>query len=198
MGLQIVKGFVKDRFDRTTDTRQVSPLSCGREVWVLARGNDHRGGTWFDPDERVVWLLAYRLHRSGVPNDFFPYCKELDRQGALLPTSEDYERFLRDRGARFAFAVSIEAPLILRRARENPGEHRVMLGGEFGACIAIEHADELESTVLAFRVETVPFDYVPLILAAFHPDSRWEPATAMPSRPLEASEFAFEHLHERE
>ena len=28
----------------------------------------------------VVWLLAYGLHRSGDPDDFFPPCKRLDAE----------------------------------------------------------------------------------------------------------------------
>lgn len=195
MGIEIVKGFVNDRSHRTDDTRQVHPLTCGRDVYVLARGDDHRGGTWFDDTHRVVWLLASGFHRSGSPDDFFPYCKELDRKRVLLPTKEDYEALFRDRDYRFAFTVRIEGPLIAKRARESGKEERVMLGGEFGACVAVELADDLESITVAFQVETTEWDHVPLVLAAFH-RGQWEDADRMPSRELEAGEVAFVHYHE--
>jgi hypothetical protein len=194
--VEIIKSFIKDRSTHTNDTRQVAPLTCGEEVWVLARGNDHRGATWFDAESRVVWLLAYGLHRSGAGDDFFPFCKQLDADDRLLPSVDDYERLLRDRDARFAFAIALEAPLILKKARSVPGEHRIMFGGKFGACMAIEVVDELEAITVAFRVDTVEFDYVPVILAALQP-GKWELAARLPSRNLEAMEVAYEHLHER-
>jgi hypothetical protein len=163
-GSEIIKAFVKDRSTRTVDTRQVAPLTCGQAVWVLSRGNDHRGGTWFDEEHRVVWLLAAGRHRSGSSDDFFPYCKALDREDRLLPSVDDYERMFRERDARFAFAIAIEAPLILKKARLEPGEQRIMFGGRYGACMAIEVADEFESISVAFRVDTVDYDYVPVIL----------------------------------
>jgi hypothetical protein len=196
-GLEIIKTFVRDRSSRTNDTRQVSPLVSGKTVWVLARGNDHRGGTWFDETHHVVWLLAYRLHRSNTSDDFFPYAKELDHLGELLPVEADYKRLFEDHDQRFAAAVRIEGPLILKHAREKGGEQRISLGGAYGACIALEVAEGLEQTTVAFLVDTVPYSYVPIILAALHADGDWEPATAMPSRELEPGEFAFTHLHER-
>jgi hypothetical protein len=76
-GAEIIRAFIKKRCTRAENTRQVTPLTCG-PVWVLASGNDHRAGTWFDEDQRVVWLLAYGRHRSGQNDDFFPYCKGID------------------------------------------------------------------------------------------------------------------------
>jgi hypothetical protein len=194
--IEIIKAFESKRFDRVENTRQVAPLTSGKEVWVLARGHDHRGGTWYDDQERVVWLLASRWHRSGSAQDFFPYCKELDAAGRLLPTKSDYEALIRDRARRFAYSVRIEAPLILRAARETQKEQRVMLGGRFGARIAVEVADELEETTIAFKAGTVPVDYVAVILGCFHPDAAWGLADRMPSRDLEPDEFAFAHLRE--
>lgn len=195
--IEIVKTFVKDRGERVHDTRQVAPLTCGREVWVLARGHDHRGATWHDEENRVVWLLAYGLHRSGRSDDFFPRCKRLDADGRLLPTDADYERLVRDRDKRFAFAIRIEAPLVLRDARRASGEHRFMLGGEFGICVAVEVVEELEAITVAFRVDSTHIDLVPIVLAAMQP-GEWEPATRMPSRRLDPMECAFELVRDRD
>ncbi len=195
--IEIVKTFVKDRKSRTENTRQVAPLTSGRPVWVLARGNDHRAGTWYDEVEQVVWLLAYRKHRSGASDDFFPFCKELDREGRLFPDVDDYERLIRERDLRFVASVRLEAPLVLHQARQTGGEQRVMLGGVMGACVAIEVAEDLESTTVAFRVETIDFDLVPVVLACFH-TGEWTDADRLPSRSLDPDEVAFEHLHERQ
>jgi hypothetical protein len=191
LGIEIIKTFIKDRAERTGDMRQVNGLKCGQPVWVLARGNDHRAGTVFDPDHRVVWLVAYHKHRSGQADDFFPYCRSVDADERLLPDASDYTALFDDRAHRFAFHVRIEAPLILRAARLEGKEQRVTLGGRFGACVAVEVADELEAITVAFKVDTVPFAYVPVILQAFKVGA-WDPATKMPSRPLGAGEYAFD------
>jgi hypothetical protein len=194
---EIVKALESERFDHVDGTRQVAPLTCRRTVWVVARGHDHRGATWFDKEQKVVWMLACGRHRSGADDDFFPYCKDLDAADRLLPTAEDYEALYRDRAGRFSYTVRIEGPLILRLARESGEEQRVTLGGAFGACVAVETADELEETTVAFKMSTVPIDYIPIILACFHPDVAWDLADRMPSRTLEPNEIAYCHLRER-
>jgi hypothetical protein len=193
---EIVKAFVKDRFDQPEGTREVAPLTQGDQIWVVAYGHDHRGGTWFDEVNRVVWLVAYGLHRSGQADDFFPYCKALDEADELLPRKEDYKALIEDRDWRFSAALRIEAPLILKEARELQAELRRLLGGTHGACIAVEVSEDLEQTTIAFKTPTVVWDYVPVILAAFHPDGEWDGAASMPSRPLDDDEVAFVHLHE--
>jgi hypothetical protein len=193
---EIVRSFVKDRGERTHDTRQVSPLTSRREVWVLARGNDHRAGTWFDTDNRVVWLVAYRLHRSNTPDDFFPYCKALDANDDLYPTRDDFQRLIEDRNQRFAYAIRLEAPLILKAARDEGVEQKALLGGAHGAAIAVEAAAGLEETYIALRPETLSWNRLPVILAAFHADA-WESAGRMPSRELDPGEIAFVHLHDQ-
>lgn len=194
---EIIKALIRERTQRTDDTRQVHPLTCGQPVWVLARGHDHRGATWFDEQERVVWLLAYGRHRSGQAEDFFPYCKDLDEADRLLPSASDYEALLRERDKRFAWSITIEAPVALKKARDSGVEELVMLGGEYGACVAVEAEPEIEATTLAFRTDTVPFSHVPLILAAFHAEvTDWEQVFEMPSRPLRPNEIAFRHHHD--
>jgi hypothetical protein len=73
LGVEIIKAFIARRRERHDNTREVAPLTSGKTVWRLSRGHDHRGATWYDPDDKVVWLLAYGLHRSGEPEDAFPY-----------------------------------------------------------------------------------------------------------------------------
>jgi hypothetical protein len=192
-GLEIIKALVGTRSEQTTSTRQVSPLTCARQIWVVGYGNDHRGGTLHDPEHEVVWLVAYRRHRSGRDDDFFPYCKELDHAKRLLPTPEDYKRMFEERDLRFAEAVVHEAPIIRREARAAAGEYRCTVGGELGATLSVEIDEELEATAMtvafhAHELETLAQGQ--LLLAALHPGP-WEMAPRMPSRELDATEVAY-------
>lgn len=191
-GLEIVRALVRERKDKTMGGRQVSPIACRPEVSVVAHGHDHRGATMFDEAEEVVWLVAYRRHRSGTVDDFYPWCKDLAEGDRLLPTEADLERLLRERDRRFVEAVAVEAPLLLHRARSEPGEHRHAFGGELPASIAVEVIDEPEAQAItiAFRLDVVPWDQVEIMLAAFHPLAEWEMIERMPSRDLEGGEVA--------
>jgi len=199
-GHEIVKALTSDRFDRSTDTRQVSQIRTGVDVWVLSRGHDHRGATVHDPRERVVWLVAYRRHRSGAPDDFFPYCRALADADELLPTAEDYERLIRERDRRFVEMLTIEAAYILDKARRTGEEQRVMLGGRFGSQIALEVDEELgaEAITLALRVETVVWGHVAIILAAFEPTEEWTQVERLSSRELDRDEVAWTVTRELE
>jgi hypothetical protein len=192
-GLEIIKAFTKDRFTEATSSRQVSPLTSGREVWRLGYGDDHRGATLYDANEAVIWLVAYGRHRSGQTDDFFPYCKQLDADGRLLPVRADYDRMFRERDRRFVHAVRIEAPVILCQARATDGEYRCKVGGELGAGISIEVDDELDATAItvafmATDLETIEQSQV--LLAALSV-GEWEMIPRMPSRDLEPGEVAF-------
>jgi hypothetical protein len=196
VNLDIVKALVRERRFKTFGGRQVRPLTCGCEVWVVAHGNDHRGATWYDEANRVVWLLAYRLHRSGEDDDFFPYCKEIDAAGELMPTVADVTRLIRERDRWFVYALAIEAPRLLLKAQED-GPQRAVIGGRYGVEVEVEVADDLQGITIAFDATTVPPGLWQVILAAFHPDTDWTQVTAMPSRALEQTEIAWCHNHER-
>lgn len=189
-GLEIVRALVRERKDRTEGSRDVNGIRSGRTAWVLSHGNDHRGATIHDPAEEVVWLVAYGRHRSGQDDDFFPYCRSLDSAGLLLATTKDYERLFRERDLRFVQAVALEAPVILCQARHEPGEHWHLLGGDTMAGVAVEVEPDVEAITIAFRLDAIDWDLVPILLAAFHPSNDWELASRMPSRDLEPGEVA--------
>jgi hypothetical protein len=192
LGLHIVKSFVRDRQNATYGTRQVSPIACQPEVWVLAQGDRHRGATIYDPELEVVWLVAYGRHESGSSADFFPYCKSVAESGALLPTEEDYEGLLADRGKHFAEAVRIEAPMLLQVASRTDGEHRCTVGGSLGAGLCVEVTTEPDATAItvAFFATEIEWEQGVTLLAAINP-GEWEPIPRMPSRDLEGGEVAF-------
>lgn len=193
----IIKAFTSKRADRTEDTRQVNDVRCKAPIWVLARGDDHRGGTLFDVKNRVVWLVATGLHRSGQPDDFFPYCVDLDRGGRLLPTAADYELLFNERTERFVYQMRVEAPLLLQQAAAAPRtEVGGMLGGRFGVAITLEVDDDIEVTTVAIQVGETPWEQLMLVLAAIHADGDWEPIDGMPHRELHSGEMAWAHLKE--
>jgi hypothetical protein len=193
-GLEIVKAFVKDRFDHPIGSRRpLAPLTCGQDVRRLAYGHDHRGATVHDEVDAVIWLLAYGRHRSGRPDDFFPVCTELDATGRLLPTEADYDRMFTERTRRFVEAVVHEAPVVLSEARAAPGEYECTVGGELGVSLCIEVDEELDATAItvAFMVESVEtIDQVKILLAALSPGA-WGEVAGMPSRPLVSGEMAY-------
>ena len=191
-GEPIVQAFMRERRSKTTGTRNVEPLSHRREVSVIGQGHEHRGGTWFDRKHHVIWLVAYRRHRSGEQDDFYPWCKRLDEEDRLLPTEDDYQRLFDAQGDRFAKSLLIEIPLLLKQAAQSEAEVSAVVGGQFGVAVAIETAEGLQSITMAFDVSTVEvYEYIPAILAATRPGAEWEDADAMPSRELSEAEKAF-------
>ena len=195
-GEPIVQAFVRERREKFIGTRDVSPLSSGRRVSVLGQGDRHRGGTWHDTEHGVIWLLAYGDHRSGAPNDFYPYCKTLDERGVLLPSEADYEALFRERDQIFARRLMIEAPLLLKRAREHPGEElTATLGGRFGTGVTVEVAEDLEAITVAIDTRSLSvWTYISAILGSLAPADGWDQVGSMPSRELAGHEVAYEWI----
>jgi hypothetical protein len=197
-GLEIIKALIKDRSESTVGSRQVSPLSSGATVYRLGYGHDHRGATYYEEAEAVIWLTAYGRHRSGQPDDFFPFAKRLDEEGRLLPVQADLVRMYKDRDRRFVEAATVEAPIALKRAREAEGEYRCTIGGELGTVIAIEAVEDPDATAVtvAFRpAGRGPFTQMTMeqgqVLLEALVSGQWEWITKMPSRDLEHDEVAF-------
>lgn len=191
----IVRSFLRERRNKTIGTRDVGQLSSGHKVWVLTQGQRHRGGTWFEEERGIVWLVAAGHHESGSQDDFYPYCVELDQARRLAPSEADYESLFVDQDARFAARILIDAPLLRKRAEEEKGEVSASLGGRFGVAVAIEVADDLQEMTVAFDLRSLGVqEYIPAILAALEADADWEFAERMPSRSLEFYEQAFSHM----
>lgn len=194
-GHPIVRAFLRERRNKTEGTRTIGQLRSGHEVWVLTQGQRDRGGTWFDEARGIVWLVAAGHHESGSPDDFYPYCKGLDKERRLAPSEGDYESLFVEQDARFAARVLIDAPLLRKRAEEENTEVSGSIGGRFGVAVAIEIAEDLQEMTVAFDLRSLGVrEYIPAILAALEADAEWEFAEKMPSRPLEYYEQAFSHM----
>ena len=108
----------------------------------------HRGATWHDKKAGVVWLLAARLHRSGKPDDAYPYFVSLDATARLLPTRDDYEALVRFQAISFARALLEDVPPLLDGARRAPGAiQEGTIGGRVKVRCVYEEGDSPMCTV---------------------------------------------------
>lgn len=197
-GHEIVKAFINRRRESPTNTRRVSPLTTDKTVYRLGYGHRHRGATWHDEANGVVWLLAYAQHEFEDEGDAFPYFKGLDEEGDLLPTPADYESLFRDRDTRFSEVVSHEGTQLLQAARNHPGEEQVaIIGGLLSVGVVVEVVETLEEAVLAVKTAALEPEILIILFATFFPGHDFDEihtAQAMPDRELEAGELAFRGL----
>lgn len=197
---EIIKALVKRRRDSPHDTKKVSPLEGAPDVYRLAYGNRHRGATWFDEENNVVWLLAYAQHEFKGTGDAFPYFKELHADGRLLPDETDYLALFNDRASRFAGVARHDALLLLEAARAARGEEqRGLIGGAVGVGVAVEVVETLSETYLAIKLAGLTTETLPIVLAAFFPGYDFdaiESAQRLPNRELDRDEIGFRALSE--
>jgi hypothetical protein len=184
----MVQAFDSQRAANPVGAKTVGPFAGQKTVYHLGRGHDHRGATWHDAIDKVVWLCAYRRHRSGEADDAFPYFHSLIAAGRIYPTEEDYELLIQQRSERFVDTLYDDAQALLARARANPGAEEVgVLGGEEATGVLVEVVETLEETYVAFSVSHMDDARLVLILEAFYPDaafSNWEFVAQFPARPL--------------
>lgn len=197
---EIVRCFTRKRDIVTDGGKTVGPRNGDRTLYRVAIGHDHRGATWSDPSNGVVWLCAgHSRHRSGGPNDAYPYFHRLIGAGEILPTPEDYEWLEHDRADILAASLPEAAQALLAMARAAPNqEHRAVIGsGEVG--VVVEIVETLQETNVAIVVSTIG-DYTRLVvlLAAFYPDRNyadWASRTRLPTRALAPGEICLAILH---
>lgn len=196
----IIVAFTRER--STSPTGGDDPLNrmqTRRVLYPLRQGSDHRGATWHHEDQAVVWLCAYGRHRSGAPDDAYPYFRSLG-EDELLPAAADFRRLLEDRNRRFEDTCVAQAQALLERARNEPGaEHRTDLGWEVQTHCVIEVVDDLTALWVAIDHNQVGFEKHLTILKALAPEagfddwSWYEPA--LPTRPKRESETIYCHLY---
>lgn len=191
----IVRAFVQRRAEHPTGGKTVGPEAGPRTLYHLGTTHDHRGVTWYDPYERVVWLCGHGRHRSGSSDDAFRHFKTLLKDGALRPTEEDYRQLFEDRAHRFAELLPEDAKQLLDHARSSPGrEHRARVGGEDEIGVYVEHLETIEETFVTFDVSRMDLMRPPTLLAALYPTAafaEWDLASQPPHRPLEAGEVCY-------
>ncbi len=194
----IVKAFRSKRAQVPISGKTVGPDAGADTLYHLGAGDDHRGATWFDPDERVVWLCACGLHRSGEAYDAFQLFGELIRDGAIYPTEFDYKTLFLEREARFVELAPQQALQARADAIARPGETiQVQLGHPSGRYLAVrfdaEVADDLVQLTVAFKVAGLNQQQIYFIPACFSSES-WELADNIGGAPIRSDEIAFQLL----
>jgi hypothetical protein len=197
LGKEIIKALIKDRATTPTGGKTVGPAAGTDTYYRLAYGDDHRGATWWDSANKVVWLCAYNSrHRSGDPDDAFTdLFPRLITDKAMKPNADDYERLLEERDEWFDDHVLPDAQELLAEARADPGkEHQRTIGGEAPVGCLVEVVSTLEETYIALFPLDLDVQQLIKILVAFFPDSRfedWESVDALPTRKLDLDKGEF-------
>jgi hypothetical protein len=190
---EIVKAFVSDRAADPDGGRTVGPDAGANTLRRLGYGDDHRGATWWDQVERVVWLCAYHgRHRSGEADDpFKKHFPDLIAAGRMKPTAEDYEALFEERDEQFVDFVQADAQALLATAREDLGsEKQALVGGEATVGCLVDVVETLEETYVAFKLGDITYERIVLLLNAFHPASadEWRQTDRLPHRPVNEAE----------
>lgn len=203
LAYDIVQAFCAERHNKVRGSNTVGPAAGAKTATVLRRGNDHRGATWYDESENVVWLCGYARHRSGEPDDAFPYFQSLIVADRLLPDEDDDVALIEDRADRFALVVGPESEALLAEARNDPGvEKRALIGTTQPVGLLVHVVETLEETFVALT-GTSDIAQIQVLLVALYPTRAfedWEYADALPTRSLDhaAGEFCLKILHEPE
>ena len=199
---EIVRAFCSKRRESPTGTGTVGPAAGERTLHALRQGHDHRGATWFDREERVVWLCAYGTHRSGEADDAFQHFAALRQNGLIYPEREDYERLNDERAERFVALAPQELAELLEAAEEKTGQEvRAVIGGveQLGLLVVVvETLDEL--FVACSQAALADPTRVSIILTGLCPDRAWDDwdfVRELPTRVLRAGEICFSILRER-
>ena len=198
---EIVRAFCSKRRESPTGTGTVGPAAGERTLHPLRQGHDHRGATWFDREERVVWLCACGRHRSGEADDAFQHFDALRQSGLIYPEKGDYERLNDERAERFVALAPQDLTELLAAAEENAGEEvRAVIGGVEQIGLLVVVVETLDELFVACSQEALA-DYtrVTIILTALCPDRAWDEwdfVRALPTRALRAGEICFSILRD--
>ena len=205
----IVHAFVDKRSNHPEGQEIVTGLRTNKVIFTLHVG-EHRGATWFQKSvldkngvpttPAVVWLLAARFHRSGKPEDAYPYFRELDAKGRLLPTADDVKALLALGHRSLAESLLQQVPYLIEEAKRSPGRvQSAVLGDRVSVRLVYEPSDPPMLTVaISQKVRpgdmSMPPEWLLLIAAAFLPDTPIERLSLAPDLagfPLSPDEVAF-------
>lgn len=192
---EIVRGFQAKRHATPIGSKTVGPGAGVHTLYHVGIGHDHRGASWFDPTQRVVWLCAAAgVHRSGGDDDFFQQVKPLIASGDVYPVEADIRRLLGERELRFAELGPIDAERIVATARQSPGEIVVdVLADQVPVRVLVEPGGHLDSVYVAFATHLLARSPKRLngIIRCFDPEGELDPdyLESLPGEPHAPGEF---------
>ena len=137
---EVVRVFVERRGQDPIGQEWTNLPVTAAPVYNLHYGR-WRALTWHDETSEVVWLLGVGWHESGSRSDAYVVLKARDESGTLMPDEADYldlEMSLEETRS-FVAEVAQQAPTLVGRARQNPGEEvRGVLAGRLGVGVVVE------------------------------------------------------------
>lgn len=170
----MVRTFVDKRSESPSGQEIIQGLRSRIIAFSLHSGED-RGATWHQEAAGIVWLLAARFHRSGQREDAYPYFRELDAAGRLVPTREDFEAWVESQIPTLARSLQTDVPRLLREAQANVGTIiDAIIGGRISVRLVQEGGDRPMLTVaISMRLRPgqmgLPRDWYMIVAAAFFP-----------------------------
>jgi len=171
----IVKAFVAKRQQVPFSGKTVFTTHEARTLYHLGVGNDHRGATWHDTANKVVWLCGYGLHRSGEPIDAFQIFKHLLENGHIYPAQADYRRLILDRGVRFVETASIQATALREVAISKPGLVQTgTLGHRVPIRVIVYISPGLADLTIAFSPAGLNRQEINFVVGCFAPEQEAE------------------------
>jgi hypothetical protein len=185
----IVHAFREKRTDSTAGSDTVGPKAGEWTITTLRHTNDHRGATWYDPKTGVVWLLAAAHHRSGEPDDAFPYFIQLLDGERIYPVEKDLEELFSERKEQFAVRAKLAAPALLAEAQASPEtEVTIEIGAEPVSCFVyvVETAEERYFAVSG-HVGVIGLEVLKALFAPEQESDAWRSEGSLPTRNLDYS-----------
>jgi hypothetical protein len=196
---RIVQAFQAKRLADPGSGKTVGPAAGDNTLYHLGIEDDHRGATWFDQDERVVWLCAYGRHRSGQRDDAFQHFARLLDNDKIYPTPDDYKQLFRDRQRRFVELVPRHAEAARAQAMTS---QRTIIEAQLGhpldrhlaVRIVADAVGDIAEISVAFHPKDLNHKEIMLIVTSFtpEPDDMWEVTNSLRGTRLQPGEIAFQ------
>jgi hypothetical protein len=195
----MIRAFVEQRSQSAIGQETIQGLTAKIVAFSLHFGED-RGITWHHEKAGVVWLLASAFHRSGQRGDAYPYFRELDAKGLLLPAPADFQALTESQASTLARSLITDVPRLLREARRSRGQVvRGLIGGRISVRLMQEDGERPMLTVaISLRIwpgeMTLSADWLMSVAAAFFPHTRTSDLSTafdIGGRPITPDEQAF-------
>lgn len=189
----IVPAFVEKRKDDPGSGKTVGPAAGNRTLHHLGRGNDHRGATWHDRRNGIIWLCGYGLHRSGESDDAFQIFAELIENDEIRPKPADYGRLARDRVGRLVELGPEHGETTVRRAVERGDVQSVSLADQIPVRVLACVIDDFLEVTIAFPSANLNQDRILFVVRCFAGASSdmWENTDEFNGKPLSEGELGF-------
>lgn len=186
-----------------TEARRVAPSSPRGQKRILSirhpliyrlRHSTHRGATWLDAHQGILWLLAVAKREQDSDNDAFAVFARLHESGRLLPTPDDQTRIAFEEGAQLIGRIRSELVPALAEARATAGrEVQADLAGFLPVRIHASASAGIEEVWMAVSTrdrvgERVPArlrDTIFAIAEQLLEPAEWEPRADWPTGQLE-------------